>query len=155
MRQLKMTTNHLQPISTKKTSNIDDQASTTITLPMKTSVRVKPLTKKQVSNILTAVCGAYPSFSEPQQFDISNLALQLQEVMCLDKSRSDVVVHHNKGMILEVPNADARMNQRKKRAQSIHEIQANVASKKEEFAKHRTVTRCVKRFVLYSSQWTL
>ena len=41
-----------------------------------------------------------------------------------------MVVHDNKGMFLEVPNADARMNQRKKRAQPIHEIQANVASKK-------------------------
>ena len=115
----------------KHTSNIVDQASTTtVTLPMKTSVRVKPLPKKQVSNILTAVCGAYSSFSEEQQFEISNLALQLQEVICLDKSRSDVVVHDNKGMFLEVPNADARMNQRKKRAQPIHEIQANGASKK-------------------------
>jgi hypothetical protein len=114
----------------EKTSNIDDQASTTITLPMKTSVRVKPLTKKQVSNILTAVCGAYPSFSEQQQFEISNLALQLQECVSFDKSRSDVVVHDDKGMFLEVPNAHARMNQRKKRAQPIHEIQANVSSKK-------------------------
>ena len=115
----------------KHTSNIVDQASTTtVTLPMKTSLRVKPLTKKQVSNILTAVCGAYSSFSEEQQFEISNLALQLQEVICLDKSRSDVVVHDDKGMFLEVPNADARMNQCKKRAQPIHEIQANVASKK-------------------------
>ncbi len=115
----------------KHTSNIVDQASTTtVTLPMKTSLRVKPLPKKQVSNILTAVCGAYSSFSEEQQFEISNLALQLQEVICLDKSRSDVVVHDDKGMFLEVPNADARMNQRKKRAQPIHEIQANGASKK-------------------------
>jgi hypothetical protein len=112
------------------TSNIVDRASTTGTLQTKTSVRVKPLTKKQVSNILTAVCGAYSSFSEEQQFEISNLALQLQEVVCFDKSRTHVVVHDDKGMFLEVPNVDARMNQRKKRAQPIHEIQANVASKK-------------------------
>ena len=112
-------------------SNIVGQAPTSaVTLPMKTSLRVKPLTKKQVSNILTAVCGAYSSFSEEQQFEISNLALQLQEVICLYKSRSDVLVHDDKGMFLEVPNADAQMNQRKKRVQPIHEIQANVASKR-------------------------
>ncbi len=39
-------------------------------------------------------------------------------------------MHDDKGMFLEVPNVDARINQRKKRAQPIHKIQANVASKK-------------------------
>jgi len=97
---------------------------------MKTSVRVKPLSKKQVTNILTAVCGAYSSFSEEQQFEISNLALELQEVVCLDKSRSDVIIDDEKGMFLEVPTAETRLNQRKKRAQPIHEIKANIASKK-------------------------
>ena len=78
---------------------------------MKTSVRVKPLSKKQVTNILTAVCGAYSSFSEEQQFEISNLALELQEVVCLDKSRSDVIIDDEKGMFLEVPTAETRLNQ--------------------------------------------
>ena len=53
-------------------------------------------------------------FQQTTKFEISNLALQLQEVICRDKSRSDVLVHDDKGMFLEVPNADARMNQHKK-----------------------------------------
>ncbi len=119
-----------QSNNTDNTSNIVDYASNTIALPMKTSVWVKPLSKKQVTNILTAVCGAYSSFSEEQQFEISNLALELQEVVCLDKSRSDVMIDDEKGMFLEVPTAETRLNQRKKRAQPIHEIKANIASKK-------------------------
>jgi hypothetical protein len=47
---------------------------------------VKPLAKKQVTNILPAVCGAYSSFSEEQQFEISSLALKFQEVVFLDKA---------------------------------------------------------------------
>jgi len=55
---------------------------------------------------------------------------KLQEVICLDKSRNDVVFDDNRAMILELPNSLARMTQRKKRAQPMHEIQANIASKK-------------------------
>jgi hypothetical protein len=54
----------------------------------------------------------------------------LQELVCLDKSRSDVVFDDNRELILEVPNSLARMTQLKKRAQLMHEIQANIASKK-------------------------
>ena len=37
---------------------------------------VKPLNKKQVSTILSAITGTYSSFSQEQQFEISNLVLQ-------------------------------------------------------------------------------
>ena len=111
-------------------TNLTNPTSNTLELPTKSSVRVKPLAEKQVTNILTVVCGAYSSFSEEQQFEISSLVLKLQEVVCLNKSRNDVVFDDNRGMILEVPNSLARMTQRKKRAQPRHEIQANTASKK-------------------------
>ena len=86
-------------------TNLTNLTSNTLGLPTKSSGRVKPLAKKQVTNILTSVCGAYSSFSEEQQFEISSLALKLQDVVCLDKSRSDEVFDDNRGMILEVPNS--------------------------------------------------
>jgi len=58
-------------------TNLTKPTSNTLELPTKSSVHVKPLSKKQVTNILTAVCGAYSSFSEEQQFEVSSLALNI------------------------------------------------------------------------------
>ena len=47
-------------------TNLTNPMSGNLKLPTKSSVCVKPLAKKQVTNILTAICGAYSSFSEEQ-----------------------------------------------------------------------------------------
>ena len=47
-------------------TNLTKPTSNTLDLPTTSSVCVKPLAKKQVTNILTAVCGTYSSFSEEQ-----------------------------------------------------------------------------------------
>ena len=61
-------------------TNMNVKTSNAQNIPLNSYVWVKPLAKKQVTKILTAACGAYSSFSEEQCFEISNLALKLQEV---------------------------------------------------------------------------
>jgi hypothetical protein len=91
---------------------------------------VRPLAKKQISNILSAVTGGYNTFSRDQQFQISSLVLQLQDLMTVDNSQCKTVPNEATGITLDVPNATARATQLKNRAKPMHEIQANMASKK-------------------------
>ena len=88
---------------------------------------VRPLAKKQISNILSAVTGGYKTFSRDQQFQISSLVLQLQDLMTVDNSQCKTVPNKANGITLDVPNATARTTQRKNRAKPMHEIQANMA----------------------------
>ena len=91
---------------------------------------IKPLNRKQISTILSAVAGGYSSFSQDQQFKISHLVLQLQELMTVEKAQSSIISDQNTGFLVDAPNALALSLQFKLRANPIHEIQANKVAKK-------------------------
>ncbi len=106
-----------------------DQSS----LPIQSTIYgggVRPLAKKQISNILSAVTGGYNTFSRDQQFQISSLVLQLQDLMTVDNSQCKTVPNEANGITLDDSYATARATQCKNRAKPMHEIQANMASKK-------------------------
>lgn len=48
---------------------------------------VKPMNKKQVSTILSVIAGTYSRFSQDQQFELSSLVLQVQELTSIDKAQ--------------------------------------------------------------------
>jgi hypothetical protein len=116
-------------MNSTKNDNIINQSSASM-LPTKQGGGVKPLGKKQISNILSAVTGGYNSFNREQQFQISNLVLQLQDIMTVDNNQSETIPNTSNEFTIDVPTAMARSTQRKTRAKPMHEIQANVASKK-------------------------
>jgi len=89
---------------------------------------VRPIVKKQISNMLSAVTGGYNTFSQDQQFQISSLVLQLQDLMTVNNSQCKTVPNEANGITLDVPNATALATQSKNCAKPMHEIQANVAS---------------------------
>ena len=114
-----------------KNDNIVNQCSASM-LPTKQGGGVKPLGKKQISNILSAVTGGYNSFNREQQFQISNLVLQLQDIMTVDNNQSETIPNTSNEFTIDVPTAMAQSTQCKTRAKPIHKIQANVASKNKE-----------------------
>ena len=83
-----------------------DQTSASM-LPVKQGGGVKPLGKKQISNILSAVTGGYNSFSLEQQFQISNLVLQLQDLMTVDRNESEAIPITSNEFTIVVPTAMA------------------------------------------------
>ena len=56
--------------------------------------------------------------------------LQLQDIMTVDNNQSETIPNTSNEFTIDVPTAIARSTQRKTRAKPMHEIQANVASKK-------------------------
>ena len=107
---------------------------------------IKPLNRKQVSTILSVVAGGYSSFSQDQQFEISHLVLQLQELMTVDKSQSSIISDQNTGFLVDAPNALALSSQRKLHAKPIHEIHSNKVTKKIKRA-HKIWVSC-KTFIM-------
>ena len=83
--------------------DIINQSSASMLPTMKQGGGVKPLGKKQISNILSTVTGGYNSFSGEQQFQISNLVLQLQDLMTVDKSQSETIPNTSNEFTLDVP----------------------------------------------------
>ena len=122
------TTGHT--MESRENKDIIHKSSASMLPTMKQGCGVKPLGKKQISNILSAVIGGYNSFSGEQQFQISNLVLQLQDLLTVDKSQSETIPNTINEFSIDVPTIMARSTQCKTRAKPMHEIQANVASKK-------------------------
>ena len=48
------------------------------------SVRLKPLTKKQVENITYSMVNLYSGYSNKRKYEISKLVVQLQELTTFD-----------------------------------------------------------------------
>ena len=55
------------------------------------STTVTPLKLKELENIMSTVIACYNSKSRQEQFDISNLAIQFQEMITFESSSSKVV----------------------------------------------------------------
>ncbi|KAL7552459.1 hypothetical protein ACHAWF_016605 [Thalassiosira exigua] len=92
------------------------------------SRRVTPLEKHAVTNILTAVAGAYGTFNQATRFEISTLALRLQELV-QTKGRDSTIA--SKGDVeLEVVKPSELCKETKKRAKSVKEKQADIQQKK-------------------------
>jgi hypothetical protein len=53
------------------------------------------------------VTGGYNSFSCEQQFQISSLILQLQDLMTVDKNQCETIPNTSNGLIIDVPTAMA------------------------------------------------
>ena len=121
-------------IACDEQTNLNVQTSHDHQIAMNSSVGVKPLLKKQVSNILTAVCGAYFAFSQEQQFEISKWKLRNDSWSSKSTRTIDSV---------QETNSTNAQNPGK------HCIKEN----SEELAKHWTIVRCVSRILLHSSKW--
>lgn len=79
-------------------------------IPMKKGGGVKPLAKNQITNILSAVTGGYNNFSRDQQFQISSLVLQLQDIMTVDQNQSETIPNLSYGLSIEVPRYKCTRN---------------------------------------------
>ena len=101
-----------------------DQSSLAI-LSTKHGGGVRPLAKKQITNILSAVTGGFSTFCFDQQFQNSSLVLQLQDLMTVNKSQCKKVPNETNGIAIDVPNWIACATQCKNRLKPMHEIQAN------------------------------
>lgn len=73
--------------------------------------------------------GGYNNFSRDQQFQISSLVLQLQDVMTVDTSEHETITNKANRLTIDVPNAIPHVLRCKNCAKPMHEVQANVASK--------------------------
>jgi hypothetical protein len=80
--------------------------------------------------MLSAIAGGYSNFSQDQQFDITHLVRQLQELMTVGKVQCSIISDHNAAFIVGAPNAPALFSQCKLHAKPMHEIQANKSTKK-------------------------
>ncbi|KAL7545888.1 hypothetical protein ACHAWF_014596 [Thalassiosira exigua] len=92
------------------------------------SRKVTPLEKHAASNILTAVAGAYGTFNQATRFEISSLALRLQDIV-QTKGRDTTIA--SKGDIeLEVVDPSELCKETKKRAKSMKEKKSDSQQKK-------------------------
>ena len=74
------------------------------------SRRVTPLSKQEMSNIMTATTAAYSRMSTDQKWSVSNLAIQLQEALTVDETQSEIAVS-GAGYSVNVPTASALASQ--------------------------------------------
>ena len=94
------------------------------------SGKCKPLDSKSVRNVLHTVSDAYNRLDEERRFQVSALALQLQELMTLDTNKSKMVTSQQGDYCVVIPNSDQLASQPKKRLIS-HREQAKTASTKQ------------------------
>ena len=87
------------------------------------TVKVKPLRVKEIENIMRSVLGSYNTLSEEEQFDISCITVQLQELVMSDHPRSNIS-HTKTGMAVTVPQSMSLQSQPKNRRLPMHEVQA-------------------------------
>lgn len=93
---------------------------------------IKPLSQKNMQNILENVCAGYSRCSEERKFAVYELAMQLQNLMVCDESQCNAVTSAKCGLSVLVPkpNAHSVMSQPHNRLAPRHEIAANKAANK-------------------------
>ena len=110
-------------------------------LPEK-GTKVTPLRVKEIENVMKSVMGGYNSMSLPEQFDISQLVVQLQELVTFDHPRSTTQMTQS-GMAVTVPQADSLRCQPKNRLLPMHEVQASKTLKKRKQLQYTGVVQVV------------
>ena len=93
------------------------------------SVKVKPLRLKELENITRSVIASYCTLSTEEQFEISRLTVELQELVLFDHPRSKVS-HTKTGMAVTVPQSTSLRCQPKNQLLPIHEVKAVKSLKK-------------------------
>ena len=86
-----------------------------------TSTSVEPMPSKQVGNIISTVKDSYYRCTKEQQFQISDLALQMQNVLLDGKAGKSVIDSKQRGELF-VPTGHARLKESKNRLMKVSEI---------------------------------
>merc|ERR1712086_1191073 len=80
-------------------------------------IEMTPYSKKQVQNILEMVVAGYNTFTKGQQYKVSSLVLDLQNLMCTDKN----TIAKSDGTIVSIPTPAQITREYKIRLKPSHE----------------------------------
>lgn len=91
-------------------------------LPSKSLGKVQPLRKQTLTNILTSAADSYTSMSEDNKYAISNLALQMRELLTV--TQDSTTVKNRSGISVAVPSNACIIAQPKNRLVPLREAVA-------------------------------
>ena len=74
------------------------------------SVKLRPLTKKQVENITESMVNAYSGYINKRKYEISKLVVQLKELTTFNLYLSTCLESEN-GQVLDIPKQVSRENE--------------------------------------------
>ena len=125
----------MDPNGATSTGTLDDVGGPIFDVHAETSGRCQPLPAESIRTVLTAASDAYGRLDDDSKFEMSRLALQLQELMSVNSNKSkkvasSVVDDEGQGYYVMNPSQSVIASQPRKRLMSIKEKNGVAKSRK-------------------------